>query len=224
MGSGGRKPEHVHNELLQTATDYGAIGAGLLIVFVVAAIITAAFRVASRTSGSPGAFENPWRIGGLGGFIGLFAQSNFEGIFRIPPGAILLALCLAAMRLPSRARGGTPRPWVSPALISLGCIAAIASLATYGWKGTQAARILPVDFANTALGLRTRADAISKAMIHWPLGSLIKERGTIYQTMAASTDSEEHANQLLRIALKDYQMAEELHPYDPGSATALPHC
>ena len=28
MGAGGRKPEHVHNELLQTATDYGAIPGG----------------------------------------------------------------------------------------------------------------------------------------------------------------------------------------------------
>lgn len=227
MGKGGAKPEHVHNELLQTATDYGILGAGLLIVLIVMIFVSAAFRITSVHTPVSARFRNHWRIGGLAGFIGLFAQSNFEGIFRIPPGAILLALCLSAACLPvSREHTKSRSAWFSTGLISLSGIAAAIALALFGWKGSLVSRVLWASyFGPVAPGLETRADSLSEAIAIWPLGSLYHRRGMTYQTLAAKSSDGEVTKDFLRLAISDYETTGELHPLSPepaiNSATLL---
>ena len=71
MGGGSARPEHVHNELIQTVCEYGAVGAGLLVIFLVGVVIVAISRVASRAPGLRATFSDSWRIGG-----GLLACSH----------------------------------------------------------------------------------------------------------------------------------------------------
>lgn len=226
MGKGSARPEHVHNELIQTACEYGAVGAGLLIVFLVGVVIVAISRVASRTPGLRATFSDSWRIGGVAGLVGLFAQSNFEGIFRIPPGAILLGLCIAAACFPSiQTRNGSTRH-LSNGVTSLAGLGVVALLALFGWKGSLAsAKLWPAYFSRIPPGLETRASAVSEGIAIWPLGSLHRERGGLYQKMASQCTSTDEVSELLGLALLDFRKAEELNPYDPehaiGSAILL---
>jgi O-antigen ligase/tetratricopeptide (TPR) repeat protein len=223
MGQGSVKPEHVHNELLQTAVEYGILGVSLLIVFLICAIVAATFRSATGKKSAASPYADAWRIGGLAGFAGLFAHSNFEGIFRIAPGAILLALCLSAACFRSVGQDESPlsRPWLRSGVVSLLGVAAIFLLSVSGWKGTQATRILwPTYFGGGEPGYETRIDALSEAIDIWPLFSLVQQRGILYQQMAADESSPESARSLFELAVADYQRVSELHPFDPASVVA----
>lgn len=222
MGDGNYKPEHVHNELLQTATEYGIIGAALLIIFLVCIIVAATFRIAAVKRSSSVPYADAWTIGGLAGFAGMFVHSNFEGIFRIAPGAILLALCLSAACYRSGGREDSrPRAWIRSGLVSIFGTAAIVLLSLAGWKGAQATRILWATFFGEEIpGYETKIDALSKAIRIWPIYSLIQERGAFLQKAAAQEPSPEKARSFLELALSDYRKSSELHPYDPSSAVA----
>lgn len=222
MGIGSNKPEHVHNELLQTATDYGLIGAALLLVFLSCIVIVAIVRIAMEKRVSGGAHADGWRIGGLAGLAGLFVQSNFEGIFRIAPGAILLALCISAtcFRKSSEPVKPTARPWFRSSLVSILGLAACISLAFAGVKGTRVSIILwPSYFGAEPTGHETAIDALTRAIEIWPLQSLIQKRGLSCQHAAAEETSSETARSFIELALKDFRSASNLNPYDPASAT-----
>jgi len=221
MGIGSNKPEHVHNELLQTATDYGLIGATLLLVFLSCIVIVAIVRIAMEKRVSGGAHADGWRIGGLAGLAGLFVQSNFEGIFRIAPGAILLALCISATcyRKSSEPVKPTARPWFRSSLVSILGLAACISLAFAGVKGTRVSIILwPSYFGAEPTGHETAIDALTRAIEIWPLQSLIQKRGLSCQHAAAKETSGETARTFIELARRDFRSASNLNPYDPASA------
>jgi O-antigen ligase/tetratricopeptide (TPR) repeat protein len=223
MGQGLFKPEHVHNELLQTAVEYGILGASLLIIFLVCIIVAATFRSVAGKKAISSPYADAWRVGGLAGFAGIFVQSNFEGIFRIPPGAILLALCISAICF--RSAGGqenlVPRPWLRSGMISLLGATAILLLSVFGWKGTQATRILwPTYFGGGDPGYETRIDALSDAIDIWPIFSLIQQRGILYQQAASAESPMESARKFIELAISDYRNAAGLHPFDPTTAIA----
>ncbi len=221
MGIGSNKPEHVHNELLQTVADYGIIGASLLIVFLCFIVIACTARVAMEKRSAGSIHADGWRIGGLAGLAGLFLQSNFEGILRIAPGAILLALCISAtcFRKDSASDTSPGRPWLRSSLVSILGLAAVVSLAIAGTKGTRIAIILwPSYFGTAKAGHETAIDALNRAIEILPIQSLIQQRGFSYQRAAAAETSEEVSRTFLSLALADFQKSEALHPYDPTSA------
>ncbi|MGJ8634688.1 MAG: O-antigen ligase family protein, partial [Luteolibacter sp.] len=226
MSQGRLRPEHVHNELLQTITDYGFIGFLLLLVFVFSAIILAVARIVRREAApllkitlSSG---DAWRIGGLAGFCGIFVQSNFEGIFRIPPGAILMAFCLSAAcitwnRNNDRAVANSFRA----SLMTFAAVLSIGFLAFFGWKGTRVSLILwDTYFSETESGLEAKSDAITKALKVWPLRSLREERGILNLELLATETSPEIAEVFVNLALDDFTKASVLNPFDPGSAVS----
>ncbi|MBC7980892.1 MAG: O-antigen ligase family protein [Armatimonadetes bacterium] len=220
MGQGSHRPEHVHNELLQTVCDYGIIGGALLVVFLVSAILVGTLGIASQDKKTDTRFGDAWRIAGIAGFVGLFIHSNFEGIFRIPPGAILLALCLAAACLrPSRDIAESKRAWFSASVISLLGLGAAIFLVFGGWKGARVTAILwPSFFTDQLTGTETRIDAFSKAIAVWPLGSLYQQRATLYHRMAVENSSGGNVDELLLLSLRDFDAAFTLAPFDPGLA------
>lgn len=228
MGVGQLQPGHVHNELLQTASDYGIIGAVLLVVFLTYAVISALIRSALKKSPKEATHADGWRIGGLAGLVGLFTQSNFEGIFRIAPGAILLALCIAAACHRGRA-GKTPGRagnWFRPSLLSVFALATAAPLLFAGIRGTRVSQILwPVYFGANGTGNEARIGAFTAAIELWPLHSLIMQRGITYQEMSATEGDSGRRDELLLLALADYRRASGLHPFDPqpviGTANIL---
>ncbi|QTN32196.1 O-antigen ligase family protein [Akkermansiaceae bacterium] len=221
MGIGSNKPEHVHNELLQTASDYGIIGASLLVVFLCAIVIACMARTAMdrRSAASPHA--DGWRIGGFAGLVGLFLQSNFEGIFRIAPGAVLLALCISAACFGKTANPNPSglRPWLRASLVSVLGLGAIISLALAGTRGTRVSIILwPSHFGPEKPGHETAIDALARAIEIWPLQSLYQKRGLTCQRAAAAETSAEISRSFIKQALADFQASSELHPYDPAAA------
>jgi O-antigen ligase len=218
-GSGGTTPEHVHNELVQTVSEYGIVGALLLIIFLVATIIYCGVRSFSRDGETKHDFADAWRIGGLAGLVGLFAHSNFEGILRIPPGAISLALCLAAMSLAtSTSSRHVSLPHVKKVILSLCAIAAMFPLFTYGWKGSKATLALwPVFFGEQPMSFAQKNKAYSAGISIWPLMNLYELRGVLYHTEANLKESAEPSVQsdLVNTALTNYRSALNLHPYHP---------
>ncbi len=218
MGPGGNKPEHVHNELLQTAADYGIIGAGLLILFCATVMIVAVVRIFTRDGLSPTA--NAARIAGVCGFLGLFAQSNFEGILRLPSGAILLGLCLAAAATPkfSEDQKKSARTLFSNSVLSLSGCASLLALCFFGWKGSLVSReVWPVYFSKIPLPTETRLDRLATAIGIWPLESLYSLRAATYQNLAVDAEPDRR-NELSALALADYRAAAKLHPFAPEIA------
>ncbi len=222
MGQGLNRPEHVHNELVQTGADYGIIGVTLIIIFLTCVLITAIYRLISKGEAGSQRYGDGWRIGGLAGFAGLFIQSNVEGIFRIPPGAILLALCLAAACFPGQNAGNSmQRAWLRSGLIGISGFAAIIALSFWGWKGTRVTAILwPSFFGKFPPGSESKIAAISDALYIWPLGSLYQHRGNLYQKAARTDPSEETSRTFLEFALADFKKASELHPFNPSTAVS----
>lgn len=223
MGQGRFKPEHVHNELLQTATDYGIIGAGLLVIFLISITVIIIYRTSSRqTTSAPPRLADGWRLGGIAGFAALFIHSNFEGIFRIAPGAVLLAICLSAACFPStlspRSGGNSPIAWFRSGLISSAGIVSAILLFSFGLKGTRVSLILwPSFFGNANAGKETQLDALSKAIPIWPLFTLYRERAEISQRLAIGEISPETAAEFIQLSLADFQKVTQLHPHDPAA-------
>ena len=232
MGRGSHSPVHVHNELVQTVTDYGLIGAGLLCIFLVTGVVLSCVRLGTKNPDGRGTRADAWRIGGLAGFAGVFVASNFEGILRNPPGAVLLALCIAAMCFPlqphavSDTMGRRKFLRVTSLATTLITVLAIAILGFFGIKGSRASLILwPTFYHTETSSTEARIDAFSEAIGVWPLLSFYQDRAYLYRDQARSALSENEATTLLNLALKDFQKANELHPFDPspmlGVATLL---
>ncbi|NJR43165.1 MAG: O-antigen ligase family protein [Akkermansiaceae bacterium] len=91
------KPEQVHNELVQAATDYGIIGAGLLIGLLGALTIIAIIRILFQKEIEELSSADAWRAAGLAALAGMFVQSCFSFVFHLLPGTILLGICLGQM-------------------------------------------------------------------------------------------------------------------------------
>ena len=227
MGEGYHKPEHVHNELIQTFTDYGILGGGLLVIFLSIVLISSLLRLGSEKKSGVTRNHDAWKIAGLAGFTGIFFQSNFEGILRIPPGTILLAMCIAfaSIQPPRHQVPQTGRSWFRSGLLTIVGIAVFLSLAFDGYRGTRVSIDLWQSFfSKQKFGPESQIYATSKAIQHWPLFSLYQHRGILYQEAAAEETDRETIKEFLRLSLSDFREASRLHPFDPTSAlgTALP--
>jgi tetratricopeptide (TPR) repeat protein/O-antigen ligase len=211
------KPEQVHNELVQAATDYGLIGAGLLIILLGTLLVLAMVRMLFSESSGKSDCGDAWRLGGLAALAGMFVQSNFSFVFHLMPGAVLLGICLGQMARTSDKTSAIPQRVCTGILITIAALACMAVLVPAGWKGTQVTRILwPGYFSKVAeLSYESRIDALTEAIRLWPQPSLYQDRALTYQSSTAIT-SEPEFREASERAIRDYQKAGELHPYDPG--------
>lgn len=220
-GEGGAKPEHVHNELVQTVSEYGIVGGLLLLVFLGGVVLAAFVRILFKDRQSAPGLSDGWRIGGLAGLVGLFTQSNFEGILRIPPGAILLGLCLAAASATMTRQPGNNGRNISSGHwpLAVCALAAALPLLAFGWKGTKATFALwPAYFSRIPLGTETKIDALTEGIAAWAMYPLHQRRGILYRELAYDEDTTAKARrEILEFALADFKRAMELHPLDPES-------
>lgn len=212
------KPEQVHNELVQAATDYGLMGAGLLILLLVSLVVIVMVRMLfadnSRESGSADA----WRLGGLAAFFGMFVQSNFSFVFHLMPGAILLGICLGQIASISSTRRATSQQIAGTGiLITLAATACLFLLLPLGWKGTQVTRVLwPSYFSKVAESSdESRIEALTEAIQWWPQPSLYQDRALTIQSTSEISNETEYL-EATQQAILDYETAGRLHPYDPG--------
>lgn len=212
-------PEQVHNELVQAATDYGVIGAGLLIGLLGALVVIAVVRILFSESSRESNSADAWRLGGLAAFAGMFIQSCFSFVFHLLPGVLLLGICLGQMSRASADRGGTPQRVGSKILLSATALACAILLLPMGWKGTEVTRALWSSYFGkpAASPGESRIDALTEAIRLWPQSAFYQERASVFQAAAAAGEGPEFKASAEQ-AIRDYGQAERLHPYDPGPA------
>jgi tetratricopeptide (TPR) repeat protein len=218
IGGFGADPEHVHNEFVQVFTDYGIIGAIVLAAFIVGIWVLCTFRSLVQGDWTKYAHGDAWRIGGIAAFIGIFIQSNFEGVLRTAPGAILLAICLAAASHDRIYESFKSVSYLWPRRISLSAYAlvSICLMGFYGWKGSIVSKdIWTTVFEKTPITDQRKIEAYTKALSHWELESLHSQRGILYYYLSPEKSDKQEHHQSLEMAIKDFKKASLLHPFTP---------
>ena len=209
-------PEQVHNELVQATTDYGLIGAGLLIGLLGALVVAAVVKILFSETSADRDSSDVWWLGGLAALAGMFVQSCFSFVFHLFPGVMLLGICLAAMARPSATPVRRAQVLGSRILLSVAAAASMVILVPWGWKGSQVTRVLWTSyFSEVPISSdESKLDALTEAIQLWPQAAFFIERAAIFQTTAADAES----NEFTERAIRDYEQAEQFHPYDPGPA------
>jgi tetratricopeptide (TPR) repeat protein len=218
MGASVADPEHVHNEFVQVFTDYGIIGAGLLTAFIGGILILCTFRSLVQGGWTKYALAEAWRIGGIAAFIGIFIQSNFEGILRTAPGAILLAICLAAASHDrTQERAASPKHlWPRRLSLTAFAFATMCLLGFYGWKGSMVSKDLwTTAFEKSPIPTEQKITAHTKALAHWKLESLFSQRGILYHDLATQETNQKKSTEILELAVQDFKNAHLRHPLTP---------
>ncbi|MES2981536.1 MAG: O-antigen ligase family protein [Verrucomicrobiota bacterium] len=218
IGGFGANPEHVHNEFVQVFTDYGIIGAVFLTAFFVGIWILCTFRSLAQGEWAKYPHGDAWRIGGIAAFLGIFIQSNFEGILRTAPGAIMLAACLAAASHERIHQYSLSVKYLWPRRISLTAfsLAAICLLGFYGWKGSMVSKELwSTVFEKYPVPAEKKIEAYTGALAHWKLESLLSQRGILRYELASAKSDKKQSDELLELAIQDSKQAALLHPYTP---------
>jgi O-antigen ligase/tetratricopeptide (TPR) repeat protein len=218
IGASVADAEHVHNEYVQAFTDYGIIGAGLLTAFIGGILILCTFRSLVQGGWTKYALAEAWRIGGIAAFIGIFIQSNFEGILRTAPGAILLAICLAAAshdRIPEISKS-SKHLWPRRLALTAFSLLAICLLGFYGWKGSMVSKDLwTTTFAKSPISTEQKITNYTRALGHWKLESLFSQRGLLYHDLATQLTDKKQSAENLELAVQDFKEAHLLHPFTP---------
>jgi tetratricopeptide (TPR) repeat protein len=173
------------------------------------------FSETNRVSSS----ANAWRVGGLAAFSGMFVQSNFSFVFHLMPGVILLGICLGQIAHAPPIQQGKAKTTGSKILLSGAALASMVFLLPTGWQGTQVTQILwPSYFSKLRqTESESKIHALSEAISLWPQPSLYKARATALKTASSELSTPEFRDQVI-LAIRDYERAEKLHPYDPESA------
>jgi len=213
------KPEQVHNEFLQAATDYGLIGAGLLIIllgFLTAILIIKIFwedRPKDRS-----ASDDAWRIGALAALAGMLVQSSFSFVFHLFPGILLLGICLGQMAIAPRGKQNPKRLISSRTILSLAAVGCAVLLIPWGWKGTRVTQTLwAVYFGDqSTISAEMKIDQLSSAIARWPLSDFYQQRAMNFLALAELDSSPTAAIDAKENAIADYQAASRLHPFDPS--------
>ncbi|MGD7653531.1 MAG: O-antigen ligase family protein [Verrucomicrobiales bacterium] len=212
-----RKPEFVHNEFLQTATDYGIVGAALLLAVLLACVARSIFHISfDEQHGSSGDKLDAWRIGAAAALAGILAQSCFSFVFHLLPIAILLGILLGVLSTP----GQETRSWKTTGVALQATFLLIACCAVLLPAGAIASRLSfslwPVYFGKPGtLSRESKIDRLSDALLIAPTAEFHMRRATILRSDdGIDTEKPASADDLSR-AVDDYAAAARLHPFDP---------
>ena len=213
-----RKAQQVHNELVQAGTDYGLIGAVLLIGLLGGWTLIAVIRIlfADSTEGDSTA-GGAWRLAGLAALAGMFVQSCFSFVFHLMPGILLLGICLGKMARSPASRSTAPAGIGPKILLSFAALACVIWLVPMGWNGSRVTQILwPSYFSKQATtSPESKTTALTAAIAVWPVSEFYTDRAMLSQA-AAATPAGRTTEETTQNAIRDYQQAGNLHSYDPG--------
>lgn len=214
---GAHRPDMVHNELLQSAADYGLTGAmllaGLLGVLVLAAVLRVFFEIRPRE----GDARDAWRAGALAALAGMFIQSCFSFVFHLMPGVILLGICLGMLSRSEPEPSGS-RTLASRIMLSLAAFGCALMLLPSGWKGAMATRVLWSTWfsKHPETSAESRIDALGEAIRIWPLAEFYQTRGEILQKLSLEKTGSPAFSEPAELAIADYAEAARLHPLEPS--------
>lgn len=212
------KPELVHNELVQAATDYGWIGAGVLALLLTAWVFAVVLRSIFEKLPAEADQREAWRIGAVAAFSGMFVQSCFSFVFHLLPGVLLLGLSLGMMSRPGDPATGA-KAVGNRFIFGLAGLASLVMLAFCGWKGSSVTRILwPTYFAKVPLrSPEARIDALVRAIEIWPQSAFYQDCALTHLEMANDLAGNGKSTSL-EAAVTNYQRAAEMNPFDPSFA------
>jgi O-Antigen ligase len=220
QGWGGTRPDLVHNELVQAATDYGFIGAGALLILLATLAINAALTVGTAKPAED-RHASAWGIGGIAGFTAMFVQSNFSFVFHLVPQTLLLGICLACAACsgcrPLDKNDGT---MISKTLLTITALLCVAFILPLGLRGSQVTHLLwPTLFSKTPLiSPDARINSLTSAIELWPESTFHQDRATAYQNLTRNSGEGWAKSMEIQNTLADYQAARHLHPFDPTLA------
>lgn len=213
-GAMGNRPEFVHNEFLQAATDYGMIGAALLAGLLLFAAGNAIYR---STTAADADRSGTWLwIGGIAALAGMLVQSCFSFVFHLFPGTLLLGGALA-MTLHRPVFQRQSFDLGSRLLLTTSALAATFVLLGYGWKGAQLTAILEPVYLNrfTTILQETKIEKLDEANEIWPAAALLGEQAAELQIIAESAPEISQISAGAAAAEK-YREAIVRHPLDPS--------
>jgi Lipid A core - O-antigen ligase and related enzymes len=216
-GPGVNRPEYVHNELLQAATDYGLIGFLLLVILIGWVTLLTLTRSLLNDSDSITSAD-AWRAGAIAGLAGMLVQSSFSFVFHLLPGILLLGLCLAKAATPTRAVASTNH--LTRSLLVLTSILGCLYLIPMGWNGSRVFGILWSVYVRPDESIENRISKLNRAIPLWEEVALYRERATTLQR-SASLESGVSATQKISLAIDDYRRAIKLHPYEASTRINL---
>lgn len=222
MGNAGALPEQTHNEILQAATDYGLIGAGLLVVLLAWAGLMTVWN--TRFADEPGTTTVPpptglagdaMRVGGLAALAGMLVQSSFSFVFHLFPGAMLLGIAMG--RLAEPAMSPARAPWLTKAAGAALCAMLIAGTVMPGVMGTRVyAALYPIYLkSDERPGDGEMSDRLTRAIAIWPQSELHNSRAMIHHRHAVDEGGNVDPVHLEQ-ALDDYLAAATHHPKFPS--------
>ena len=214
-----KRPEFVHNELLQAATDYGMIGAALLIILLGSVLVLFVIKIVFEVRPEDRDLsKDALRIGACAALVGMLVQSSFSFVFHLFPGVMLLGICLGHMARPSLVGNQLRSVTASRSLLTLATIGCCAVLIPFGLKGTIVTQSLwAVFFSRSEIASPdSRIDKLSAAIHHWPLTEFYQQRAIAYQDLATSVEAAPLKTSRLLTARDDFQRAASLHPFYPA--------
>jgi O-antigen ligase len=217
------RPEHVHNEIVQAATDYGLLGAGLLLILLLTALIPSVLRC--WLDDSPTSRQGDgWRLGGLAALSGILVHSAFEGVLRTVPGALMFGIALAAC---CHSTGPTQpkaplhpsRRWLPAAVL----LAVTVWMIPNSWTGTRIYQALwHTHYSKTGANSdESKIEALTAAIHLQPTAELLIERATAYQRLSVVDPQDPVTDERIALAIADYRRAATLHPYNAIAAINL---
>ncbi len=209
--------DFVHNEILQVATDYGWIGALLVLAAVIAMVLNGLSGLMVRQTGSG---DDALTAGGLAALAGTLVHSNFSFVTHTLPGAVYLGLALglalprvAAEEVASGRKTG-----------SFGAFAAflplVVVLMAYGVIASRAYHIVwPVWYGSANLTVASPGEAIERLGALSRLWPAAETSGRIGH-LARSISEREGMPDKQRIEWLErggdfYREAGRLNPFDP---------
>lgn len=218
FGRGTENERFVHNELVQLFTEYGLIGAAL----VLATVGLAAWRGLAALFLGPAGHEgdaDAAAVGLLAAGAAILFQSNISFVFHLLPSTLLLGVFLGiAMQL--RVQDARPRR-LPAGVAALGGVALALPLGFFGVGSAVALRqIWPVIYTEPSLFARDPATAVARldaAAEWWPGYRIHGEKGNYARTLATRPElPSADARKWNRVAADSYVEAAGYHPFHPG--------
>ena len=220
-GQGGARPEFVHNELIQAATDYGLIGLIFILILLGLTVTIGLIHVFLSKKCDDSYNSDTWIIGGVSGLAGMLVQSSFSFVFHLMPGVLLLGICLGSISISNSSRYSNSHfPIVIKSLVSSILIFFAFSLFSNGYLGTKLTHILwPVYFKNPSkpndqIILKNLEESIKI----WPQAELLKTKAELTMAQIDSTSPKITIINTIEKSLSAYAQAAKLNPFDPGIA------
>lgn len=221
LGHWMNRPEFVHNEFLQAATDYGLIGFLLLLALLVTIVISAILHLVLDPQRGEKS-DSSLCVAGLAGLAGLLAHSCFSFVFHLMPGALLLGMCLAASTSHLRRIASPLQHRLRFGLIGAIALIFLGQLAVVAWGSTRALVALwPEQYSKHRSNNRdAEISGLTEAIDARPVAALFHQRGLLHHASANGPGTDALESEL-RLAMEDYRNASDLNPYSPETELNL---